>query len=237
MQYNMFKVKIIQELPYAGTSADLKRIGIGDDGNHYALKTLNDSALLPISEWIGYHLCRAVGVNTPDFSVVELTDGALAFGSKWDGNTFQVPKLLTPIDAVNHFQPVKSALECIYAVDAFLPNEDRHARNILMRSTPSGTIPLAFDFSRASLMLGLPFGSDLTANCKTLEFWRYFKHLLGLRPCARSFATIQSLPDDWLEHIIASAPTSWSAGFPVQDTVDFWKNDRGSRGAAAQALL
>lgn len=237
MQPQLVPIQIINEFPSSGSSADLSRIGVGDDGNQYALKTLGDSPFLPISEWVGYHLCHALRIKTPDFAAVKMIDGSLAFGSLWDFSLEQFPKFPTPVDFVNFFAPLKDQIAEIYAVDVFLPNEDRHGRNFLFRRTALSTFPLAFDFSRAWLMLGLPFGKELTAPCNTLNWWNYLKQQLGLLPALHILDEIEQLPDNWLEGILNLAPASWTASFDVSKCVDFWQNERQVRRRHAQGLL
>lgn len=88
-QQPIFRIKIIaEEINETGT-ADLKLIGHGDDSHKYALKTTDDHPLLPITEWVSYHLCRAIGIPTPDFFIVDRSNGTQAFGSRFETNADQ----------------------------------------------------------------------------------------------------------------------------------------------------
>lgn len=238
MQQPLLKINIVQEFPFNGGTADLKAVGFGDDGHQYALKRLEDGALLPITEWVSYHLCRSVGIQTPDFNVVWRASGDPAFGSRWETNAQQLGAPPTPLRLLQFFQPARSQIESIYAVDAFLPNNDRHGDNILFRPTALGLLPLAYDFSRAWLISGVPFGdmASLTPQCRTSEWWEYLKQQYGYQPAIATLDAICGLPSDWLSNVIEAAPPQWRM-FALQQTVDAWINDRQSRKAQAGAFL
>ncbi len=126
----------------------------------------------------------------------------------------------------------------IFAVDAFLPNEDRHSRNFMWRTTVTGLTPLAFDFSRAWLLSGLPFGSfPLGATTNTLNMWKHLKGHFGYAPPADAFRKIASLPDDWIEQVLTAAPPQWIASFDPGPTIEFWVHHRQKRCADAMSLL
>jgi hypothetical protein len=133
---------------------------------------------------------------------------------------------------------MRDATEPLFAVDAFLPNEDRHARNFMWRTSVTGTIPLAFDFSRAWLISGLPFGAfPLNSNHATVQMWGYLKNTFSYSSPVLAMKKIESLPDDWLETVINVAPPQWYAGFDTEPTITFWKTQRKARCASALAML
>ena len=132
MQSALFPIDIVHEFPATGSTADLKHCGLGADHHKYALKTIDDNVFLPISEWVGYHLCRSLGIATPDFEIVKRPDGTLAFGSRWENNSRQLSKNPSLLEMNNTFSICKNELSEIYAIDTFLPNEDRHGRNIFI---------------------------------------------------------------------------------------------------------
>lgn len=237
MQRTLFPIEITHQFPSSGTTADLRHVGVGSDSHQYALKTLSDSPLLPISEWVGHHLCQSLKIATPDFAIVKIFDGSLAFGSRWDLSAMQYPKNGGPFDIAQFFSDVKHEVSAIYAMDLFLPNDDRHGRNFLFRTGPSGKVPLAFDFSRAWVMLGLPFGSSLEPDCNTLVWWQYLKRTCGYVPANHIFQEILNLPDTWLEQVLANAPTTWTDGFDSSKSIDFWTNQRSERCKYAESML
>jgi hypothetical protein len=202
------------------------------------LKRLADHPLLPISEWVGYHLSRAIGLATPDFATVWLDEHTPAFGSRLE----LVQQLGLPpslIQIAKYFGPdLRAATEPIFAVDAFLPNDDRHATNFLWRDTAAGLVPLAFDFSRAWLTGGLPFGKfPLGENDHTIQMWQYLKSTFSYARPEVAMRKIVELPDDWLEMVLASAPPQWLDGFDIKPTIDFWKIQRSARCNAALGML
>lgn len=238
MQSSLIPIKIIQQTPANLGTADLKFIGLADDSHQYALKRLADHLLLPITEWVGYHLSRAVGLATPDFATVWLDDLTPAFGSRLE----LVQQLGLPpslIQIAKYFGPdLRAATEPIFAVDAFLPNDDRHARNFLWRETATGLVPLAFDFSRAWLIGGLPFGNfPLSENDRTVQMWRYLKSTFSYTRPEVSMLKIGELPDDWLEKVVQLAPPQWVDGFDIEPTIVFWKTQRQARCKAALEML
>ena len=238
MQTSLVPIRIIQQLPSNQVSADLKTIGLGDDGFEYALKRIEDHPLLPITEWMGYQLSRAIGLFTPDFAPVWVDDDTPAFGSRWE-QTAQIGVPPHPVELARYFGGGMRALtEPIFAVDAFLPNDDRHGRNFMWRSTATGPVPLAFDFSRAWLLTGLPFGAHPIGNhSNTLNWWSYFKGQFGYQAPAPAMQKIADLSDDWLERVLDAAPAQWLAGFDAQPTIDFWVHQRRQRCTEGLSLL
>lgn len=238
MQTSLVPIRIIQQAPSNLQTADLKTIGLGDDGFEYALKRLEDHPLLPISEWMGYQLSRAVGLFTPDFAPVWIDDDTPAFGSRWE-QTAQMGVPPHPIEVAKYFGgSMRMLTEAVFGVDAFLPNEDRHARNFMWRITSTSTVPLAFDFSRAWLVTGLPFGAHpLHRNSSTLKMWAYLKAQFGYQLPVQIFQKINSLPDDWLQRVLDAAPLHWLAGFDPKPTIEFWVQHRQQRCSEAINLL
>ncbi len=231
-------IKIIQQIPANLDSADLKVIGLADDNHDYALKRIEDHHLLPITEWVGHQLCRAVGLATPDFATVWLDDQTPAFGSRLE----QVQQLGLPLNLMQLAQyfgsDMRAATEPIFAVDAFLPNDDRHARNFMWRTSTIGVVPLAFDFSRAWLVSGSPFGSfPLNNTHNTIQMWAYLKNNFSYTAPALTMQKIEALSNDWLETVLQAAPPQWIAGFDIKPTIDFWKTQRRARCTAALAML
>ena len=238
MQTSLIPIKILQQTPANMGTADLKFIGVGDDSHQYALKCMTEHRFLPITEWVGHHLCRAIGLATPDFAVVWLDDGAPAFGSRLE-QVQQSGLPLNPIQIAKYLGlNMRSATEPIFAIDAFLPNSDRHFRNFMWRESAVGVIPLAFDFSRAWLISGIPFGLfPLEKTDKTIRVWDYLKAAFSYSVPVTAMDKIRALPDDWLETVINLAPTQWIAGFDIKPTMDYWRLQRKVRCDNALANL
>ena len=216
----------------------MKYIGLADDSHQYALKRMADNHLLPITEWVGYHLCRAIGLATPDFATVWLDDETPAFGSRLE-QVQQIGLPPNPIQIAQYLGPeMRIATEPLFAVDAFLPNDDRHARNFMWRISAVGVVPLGFDFSRAWLVSGLPFGEfPLNTGHATIQMWNYLKNTFSYATPVVAMSKISALSDDWLETVIQSAPPQWIAGFDIKPTMDFWRLQRKVRCTSALAML
>lgn len=83
MQASFLPVRVLREVDSTFDGADLKRIARGEDGFDYAMKRIQEHPHLPLCEWVSYHLCRAVGIQTPDFAVLDCGDTLPpAFGSR-----------------------------------------------------------------------------------------------------------------------------------------------------------
>ena len=148
-QQSMFPVEITHEEQYAGGTAHLRLTGVARNGERYAIKTVGDDPILPITEWFCYELCRYIGIPAPGCAVVQRPNGELAFGSRMDADVSEMGgKEISPAQTWLLLKEMRADLSAIYAADWFLPNPDRHVGNILYRQTQSGTkIPLAFDWS------------------------------------------------------------------------------------------
>ena len=245
-QQPIFKIRIIAEERNETGTADLKLIGHGDDSHKYALKTIEDHPLLPITEWVSYHLCRAIGIPTPDFYIVDRSNGTQAFGSRFETNADQ----FSPSQPVNEpqltrlmrlFGGVNSLhVSGIYGLDLFLPNIDRHLNNFLFRLSGKSTIPLAFDFSQAWIILNLPFGMDhWPAKCKS-EITREFLRSHGLiapKQTEESLDKIAALPNSFMRDIISAAPQQWVSSFNKELTIEFWEQKRIDRISIAKTML
>ncbi|MBT9547854.1 MAG: hypothetical protein IV090_20870 [Candidatus Sericytochromatia bacterium] len=84
-------IPIIETYPNNTNSADLTMIGKGNNGKDYAIKTVGDvNGYVPCSEVFCYELAMRLGIGTPDYTILELDGGELAFGSVWEGGVFDL---------------------------------------------------------------------------------------------------------------------------------------------------
>jgi len=224
MQASLLPVVIEHEFDSTFEGNDLKRLGRGDDGHTYALKRLVDHATLPICEWVGYHLCRATGVRTPDFSVVQFSDGQPpAFGSRIFDAKRQVAKNPGNYEIAAFFGGHLAAAASIYALDVFITNSDRHGRNVMVADLPGGSALWAFDFSRAWVRLGMPFGNtDALRDSHTQKWWKTFKRL-GATPDLEVLERVASLGDGWLDRVFSAAPGQWTAAIDCPAVLGYWR--------------
>jgi len=239
MQSTLLPVRVLREIDSTFDGVDLKRIAQGDDGFDYAMKRVQEHPHLPLSEWVSYHLCRTVGIQTPDFAVLDCGSmGPPAFGSRIEPNK-QLDKNPGGFTVIGFFRPFQDALSPVYTLDAFLPNNDRHGRNMMIRVTTGGQTLLAFDFSRAWIMSGLPFGNmaSLDATCHTAQWWTSFKSIFGIQRSAETLDRICSLPDKWLDDCVNSTPDAWRNDLEWEATRHFWSTQRKERAEQALAWL
>ena len=127
-QTTLFPTELVHEEPYLAGTKHLSRIGWDIANSKYAIKSEKDGQLLPLMEWIGYHLCRFCSIPTPNFEIVRCVDGSLAFGVQWVENVIELggapsTKALAVLKA--HY----SQISAILTLDRFMPNIDRHAGN------------------------------------------------------------------------------------------------------------
>lgn len=128
----------------------------------------------------------------------------------------------------------------IYGLDLFLPNIDRHLNNFLFRLSGKATIPLAFDFSQAWIILNLPFGIDHWPDgCKS-EITRKFlksQDLITTKQTEDSLEKIAALPKGFMRDIISAAPQQWVSSFNKEHTIEFWEQKRIDRISIAKTML
>lgn len=241
-QSNLLPVEIMHEVDasdFGFDGRDLKRIALCDDGNNYAMKRVEDGALTPLSEWVGYHLCRRCAILTPDFAILHDPDGALpSFGSRISSYS-QIEESPGSYRIGTFFRGHHSALSAVYTLDAVVINPDRHGRNIFIEHGPtSGKATLrAFDFSRAWLVTGAPFGNcEAMRDSLTQKWWRNLQPL-GCKPSQETLSLLEATDATWLLSVIESAPESWRASVEVDATINYWERQRLQRIDWAQRWL
>ena len=107
----------------------------------------------------------------------------------------------------------------------------------LFRQSDERLIPMAFDFSRAWIILGLPFGIEIQKQSRTLEWWIFLKEKYQFAAASYVFDKIENLPKNWLELVLNRAPLEWTSGFDVTKSLDFWANNRSDRCRHAKSML
>lgn len=231
MQSSLLDIQVQFEIDSSYDGKDLKKIARGDDGFDYAIKRLVDGPFIPISEWVGYHLWQECGLLVPEFAVLHYADGQPpAFGSRMQLAATQLKKDHNKLTIAGFFRPHVQALSLTYPLDAFLPNKDRHGRNFMERPTLTDPNLLSIDYSQAWLCTGLPAG-DLSklGGSQTAEWWRHFKHRMGVTSNWAALEKAVNLPDDWIINILNRAPSAWLQGVDTAGIEAFWKNDRTTR--------
>ena len=241
MQGQLFPTRLVDEEPANMKTADLKFVGRDEHGNKYALKTLDDDPLLPLTEWFCYNLCRLVGVATPDYEIVERIHGDKAFGSKWDHGAEQInPSSMNPIEVQSLLKDSHKSVSRILSVDAFLPNEDRHLRNLLFRITSGRTLALAFDWSRTRIFDPLPFNNwpwEPNGNSAKLANGLMRANMLDGASVTDLMQRLSTCTPADVEKILLSSPDEWRQGVDTSAIIDWWANNARDRVNDATRLV
>ncbi|MCX8016728.1 MAG: hypothetical protein N2690_02315 [Rhodocyclaceae bacterium] len=237
MQQSLFPVQLKCENAASGTR-DLRWIGTDHAGVRYALRTRDDpQPLAPMTEWLCYHLCQHCGIYQPGFAVVQRTSGELAFGSVWVEDAWQY--LLT-----DHTQMMLEAwlresasdVSAMLALDAFLPNSDRHIRNILLRRVNGRVRAMAMDWSDVRLTGGTwpwPSGSN---SAQTLEYLRSIGAWRAAT-AAQVLHRLKNLTADAVMSVALAAPEAWRDNLDMNALRLWWTEEAGPQLDATASLL
>ena len=233
MQLSIFPIKITDTLPANTHSAVLKLVGISDAGVKYAIKTLDDGDWIPITEWFCYWMCRAVGIATPAFDILQMSDGSKALGSKWEPPSTFICDVTRDdqSELMNKLLKVYSgSFSSMLALDFFLPNPDRTFFNMMFKYENNAYIPLAFDWDKVhsvknTFALTALNKETATYQClKNIERFsqRLKKTLLSNTHKDSVFSSISQISAQQIQAIFDSAPPEWKANINVADIVNWW---------------
>lgn len=236
----LFPLRMIRVDPVNLGSADCHLIGRADTGHDYAIKvSLPENPHLPVSGWIGHHLAQACGIPVPDWEQVELPDGRLGFGSRWEGGT--LPDQMAMTEWLLGLEPVPpelpGLLSAVFAFDLFVHNDDRHLGNFLVRTGRNAArVVLAGDYSRALLYhpwpppVGFPPCNTLAERGRTSAAFGYdvarseqVLNRLSQIDGARWSTILNAMPDVWGGAALRTLLTDW------------WDTERLGRGRDAVA--
>jgi hypothetical protein len=149
-----FPRKVIRVDPPGLGTADCPAICGCDDSCDYAMKDDHSHPLVPHSEWFCTRLGGLIGIPAPECQVLEMPDGKLVFGSRWEGGVLasggaQAAWIVEVQNGNIPLSGLRIPLSRIYAFDLFIHNPDRHGGNFLVHEQHKGYALLAFDYSRA----------------------------------------------------------------------------------------
>jgi hypothetical protein len=217
-------------------SADLKTIVQATNKKHYAIKEVSDgNGFVPVTEIFCYELAKELDIPTPNYQIIEMPNGTLAFGSEWEGGIFPsnfISDILLNKIKVNDFNIFVSEL---YAFDIFVNNVDRHFGNYIFRNTYNyETLSLAFDFSRAwyAYNSSNPFNYDcIDTDCNTLSCNNVLKQFnqFDSNITKNTLDKIYNIDVKMIENILTKIPDLWFDSSKRLDLIYFWKNDMISR--------
>lgn len=243
-QGTLFAIQLVDEIdsPYQGHSKDAKALGIDAADAEYLLKRLQDGARLPLTEWFGHHLCRLVGVPTPEFAVVLRLNGEPAFGSKIDSSLvdFNRAGRLSHAERTAIVINAAASEAAALMLDAFFPNPDRHFGNWLYAARHGKFVALAIDWSRVVALAAMPFaGWPWPAACASASTADTLR-TVGALPAAdarRVAAELARVSEDDIAAIIGSAPELWRAGLDIPAILNWWRDGRAQRIDDSLSLL
>lgn len=217
--------------PKLGT-ADCAFIARCDDNLDYAIKDTHTNVLVPHSEWFCTQLAELLGIACPPPRVVQMPDGSLVFGSRWEGGVIAPKPAPQWWELVQQDQIKLDAIEPIltrlYAFDHFVHNIDRHAGNFLVRQQKSGHAILAFDFSRAWITHGFPLppppiaGNTVTAQRQFSALWK--KKYIDPKEAKKFLDGLKTVPVANVQKIIEQHPGAWIAEKTKGDLIKWWSS-------------
>lgn len=237
MQQTLFAVRLVQEDAACGTR-DLRCTGVDAAGQRYALRTTDDpQPLAPLTEWLCYHLCQRCGIYQPGFAIVERVDGSPAFGSVWVEDAWQYsPAAHTTLQLEGWLRRTADDASAMFALDAFLPNADRHLRNVLFRQVGPRTRAMAFDWSDVRLPLQTwPWPQD----CNSARVLAWLRDIGAWQPGAAQavLQRLEAISAADVNAIMNAAPPSWRHNQAVGATTGWWHTHALSRVAKTAAFL
>lgn len=230
-------ILVDEQPPPPNTSKDLLWIGFDEKGSRYAFKTSEPQhPILPLIEWLCYHLCSLAGIATPHFAIVQRVDGSLAFGSLWEEQAQQFnPSKISEVQMTTWLQRASSDVSAMFALDAFMPNPDRHLANILFVQIGPRLRALAFDWSRTHLFSPWPWAQ----GCNSTQVWQWLKHSALVQPQATQahMQRIASITPEQVKNILLAAPQEWRNNLDCEATAQWWGTQAHQRSQDALALL
>lgn len=236
-QINLFPIELVHEEPYHGGTKHLSRVGWDLANSKFAIKSERDGTLLPLTEWISYHLCRFCSIPTPDFEIVRCVDGSLAFGVRWVHDATQIDELMPVPQALSILSTQYNQISAILTLDRFLPNIDRHVGNFFFVTREGTQLVLSFDYSLAGARIyeapksSHPFGAwPLPPDCNTNKL---IKCLPGKQVdpkiTTRVNNALANITRQDFENILNGAPDEWFTIVDRAGLMHWWDNESTKR--------
>lgn len=232
-QHRIFPLHIVRTEPVHLGTADLRCIGVGDDGQAYYIKRVCDGPLIPVSEFLCSLLAGAIGMAIPPFHIALMPDRQeMCFASREEGGVIEGLAAFHQMIANNSLGLYSTRLAQWYAFDLFVHNVDRHANNFLFRQTSLGTTLVGLDFSRALVAEGWPGQHPPLPNgCNSRILARQLQ-ALSPYPAPSAVATLSRLaaiPDDWIAKQLDSLPDAWVTARMRSAIARWWRGGRAKR--------
>ena len=226
-QLPLLPARIQAETPARRGTADLKLFVRTIDGHDYAVKTVEDHPLLPISEFLCYKLAMVCNLPVPYSQLINMGNGNCAFGSRFEGAVTEWAAN-GPTFQLEAFKDAAETVSAILAFDLFVGNVDRHRGNFLFRKNRSNRwVPLAIDYSRAMFVQGFPNDrfpmekSERTqvtlALMKAADFWK--------GPFAVfSLDSLMNVKQEHIQHWFREVPGAWFSDDQKRGFLEWWQS-------------
>ena len=217
-------------------TADCGKICRGEDGCDYVIKEMSAHPAVPHSEWFCSQLGEKIGIAAPPHKVIDMRDGTMAFGSRWQGGVLSPdPEKETPwyvkVKAGEiALADASKTLSRIYALDQFVHNVDRHCTNFLIHPQFNGHAILALDYSRAWVRFGFPLALPPLPDCNTVNAQRWLTNYWGekyVNPAAvrDTCDAISRISVDVIIRIIQEHPENWLPETTRSAIIAWWGSD------------
>lgn len=210
-------------------TADCSQVCRCDDGSDYAVKDDMTVAEVPHSEWFCTHLGELVGLASPPCKVVNV-QGKPCFGSRWETGHSAKDWWVRAKAGVIDFASLAPTLSRIYAFDLFVNNVDRHLTNYIVREQHFGTALLAFDYSRAWLVNGMPPPIlPMDGSHKTVMVIKALRSLFGEffveDEASHVLDRLESISSSNIDAIISAHPKEWLTEKQHHAIIAWWKSE------------
>ncbi|ENA1254750.1 hypothetical protein [Pseudomonas aeruginosa] len=231
IQQNLVRLNVTDVYPQSTGTAHAGGFCQCDNGMDYAFKAARpDSMFVPATEWLCSHLSIACRIQTPPMDALYTSDGQVWFGSRIEGGKLDEDQCLLELqagDMAARIVNLRERLSMIYALDLFINNTDRHAKNYLFRTSLDRTVMMAFDFSFAWLAHGPALRGYPADGSNTTQAHLFLARMYGFDQASAHgvLDLIQALPDDWIDVPVNSMPNEWKQGVDLAAATTWWKSD------------
>jgi hypothetical protein len=209
-------------------TADCAQVCRCDDGSDYAVKDEVSNASVPHSEWFCTRLGELVGLASPPCKVVDVR-GKACFGSRWETGHNAKDWWLRVISGAIDLASIAPTLSRIFAFDLFVNNIDRHMTNYIVREQHFGTTLLAFDYSRAWLVNGMPPPDlPMAAHENTTRAMRWmqdqFGHFFSINDAKHVLDRLDLVDHTTIQSILMSHPPEWLTTDQRDGIIAWWQS-------------
>lgn len=215
-------------MPPQGQGKSLKHYALAEDGFDYAVKTLKDHPMIPVSEWFCYQIAQSVALSCPNCVVLKMHDGSRAFGSRIETGLSLMKDAIAGTDPADYLASCADRMCVAYAMDLFVANIDRHFGNFLFGTNGLGLrTVMPIDYGHAWRVGGWPLKDIINKSCPTTNHIEILRGMGLWRPSSAltALGTISQIPADRIELWLSDVPSSWLASAQRAETIEWWSGD------------